>query len=156
MKKGIVGDKAPELRVSQWIDGNGQVRDPLKLAEIGPDYKILFFYQHWCPGCHLHGFPALKRMIDHLSKRGVGFAVIQTVFEGYETNTADKLAVDQSNHHLHIPFGHDMSMDNELYSATVADYLPGGTPWFVIIDPQGVVIFNDFQLDFKKFLEIVE
>ncbi|AMS41435.1 hypothetical protein N7E70_011930 [Aminobacter sp. NyZ550] len=27
------------------------------------------------------------------------------------------------------------------------DYRTGGTPWFIIIDPAGKVVFNDFHLD---------
>ena len=52
MPIGIVGSTAPELKVSYWIDSNGKERHPLKLAELGPDFKVLFFFQNWCPGCH--------------------------------------------------------------------------------------------------------
>ena len=156
MKVGIVGHQAPELRVSYWIDGSGEKRNPLTLAELGVGYKILFFYQHWCPGCHLHGFPRLKRLITHLENRGVGFAVIQTVFEGNEENTVDKLALDQERHHLHIPFGHDASVGNNHPSNTMQDYATGGTPWFVLIDPKGLVIYNDFLLDFEEFITLVK
>ena len=33
---------APELRVQKWIDGQGQERESLKLAELGDGYKLSF------------------------------------------------------------------------------------------------------------------
>jgi len=156
MPIGIVGSTAPELKVSYWIDSNGKERHPLKLAELGPDFKVLFFFQNWCPGCHTDGFPQLKRLIDHLEHRGVGFAAIQTVFEGMDTNTKDKILVNQRRHHLKIPFGHDAPLTANLYPATIEDYRSRGTPWFVLINPNNVVIYNDFRLNFEKALMIIK
>ena len=57
------GAQAPELRVQHWIGGDGHRLDvPLKLSDIGSGPKILFAFQHWCRGCHLHGFPTLQRL----------------------------------------------------------------------------------------------
>ena len=36
---------------------------PVTLSELGPRHRVLFFYQHWCPGCHSHGFPALSLLL---------------------------------------------------------------------------------------------
>lgn len=156
MQNGIVGSAAPELQVPYWIDSNGRERQPLKLADLGPDFKILFFFQHWCPGCHIDGFPQLKRLVDHLEHRGVGFAAIQTVFEGVDTNTEDKIALNQQRHHLKIPFGHDAPLNTDLYPITIENYRSAGTPWFVVIDPSNLVIYNDFKLDFNKILRMLK
>ena len=79
---------APELRVRRWIGGDGGSGvAPLKLSDLGTGPKILFAFQHWCQGCHLHGFPTLQKLHGALSTKGVGFAVIQTVFEGALENT---------------------------------------------------------------------
>ena len=43
---------APELRVPHWIDGNGKDRPPLKLAELGGGFKVIFAFKAMCPGCH--------------------------------------------------------------------------------------------------------
>lgn len=73
---------ATELRVPHWIDAKGNARNPLKLAELGNGFKVLYLFQAWCPGCHSHGFPTLKRLVDAMTPHGFGFAAIQTVFEG--------------------------------------------------------------------------
>jgi hypothetical protein len=30
------------------------------LSVFGPRHRVLFFYQHWCPMCHSHGFPGCR------------------------------------------------------------------------------------------------
>jgi thiol-disulfide isomerase/thioredoxin len=155
MEIGIAGNQAPELRVPYWINPDGKERPKLKLAELGDGYKVMFFFQHWCPGCHSEGFPVLKILVDHFRDRGVGFAVIQTVFEGSDINTPDKLVLDQTYHHLRVPFGHDIASPGNRYPATIEDYRTGGTPWFVTIDPHNVVCDNGFAFDFDRFVSLL-
>src|SRR3546814_6634379 len=54
MQTGIAGLPAPQLRDVRWIDGSGEERGPLSLDDLGDGYRILYFFQHWCPGCHAH------------------------------------------------------------------------------------------------------
>jgi len=99
--------QAPELQVLKWIGKDGGTIAPLALSDVGTGPKILFAFQHWCRGCHLHGFPTLQRLHGALSPKGVGFAVIQTVFEGAHENTFEKLRVNQLKYELPVAFGHD-------------------------------------------------
>ncbi len=94
MQAELKNQQAPELRVSHWIGADGFDIEPLKLADLGSGYKILYCFQHWCPGCHAHGFPTLRNLVDNLADDGVGFAVVQTVFEGADANTVDKLRIN--------------------------------------------------------------
>lgn len=146
MTNGIRSRVAPELAVPNWIDERGQPRSPLTLAELGSRYRVLFFYQHWCPGCHSHGFPTLLELIERTAPEDVGFAVVQTVFEGLDVNTADQLAHDQKRYGLRLPFGHDTISRDGRYPTTMVNYRTGGTPWFVVIDPAGTVVENGFEL----------
>ena len=147
---------APELRVPFWIDGDGREREPLKLEELGRGYKIVYCFQHWCPGCHSSGFPTLVRLIEALKGQAFGFAVVQTVFEGAETNTVARLRETQLRYGLRIPFGHDAAPEGSRLPTIMADYGTGGTPWFIVIDPSGDVVFNDFRLDADRFLALVD
>lgn len=156
MSTKILNKQAPELRVATWIDADGKNRAPLRLAELGDGYKILYCFQHWCPGCHSSGFPTLKRLVDELSGKGFGFAVVQTVFEGAQTNTSERLRETQLRYALELPFGHDPAPEGENYPTVMADYHTRGTPWFIVIDPKGEVIFNDFRLDADRFLSAFE
>lgn len=148
----IVENQAPELRVPYWIDGEGVPRAPLGLAELGPGYKILYCFQHWCAGCHASGFPTLVRLVEALNDKGFGFAVIQTVFEGVEENTVERLREEQLRYGLHLPFGHDAPREGEHYPTVMEDYGTGGTPWFILIDPKGSVLFSHFHFNADHFL----
>ena len=153
MQFGSLNGLAHELRVGRWIDGNGDPMDkPLRLADLGTGYKIIYAFQHWCPGCHSRGFPTLKYLHDNLTDKGFRFAAIQTVFEGSEVNTFDKLRVNQEQYGLKIPFGHDVPAVGERHPSFMEDYVSGGTPWFTVIDPQGNEVYADFRLDPVRFM----
>jgi hypothetical protein len=36
------------------------------------------------------------------------------------------------------------------------DYRTGGTPWFIVIDPTGEVIYGGFRLDAEAFIASIE
>nr|WP_315230542.1 TlpA family protein disulfide reductase [uncultured Albidiferax sp.] len=141
----------PELRVPQWIDAQGNPSRPLELADLGDGFKVIFCFQHGCPGCHSHGFPTLKALVEALSGQGFGFAAVQTVFEAAQINTFDRLRETQLRYGLAIPFGHDPAMDR--YPSLMADFETRGTPWFIVIDPLGEVVHSDFRLNAERLLE---
>ena len=150
--------RAPELRVAQWIDALGLARAPLTLAELGDGFKVIYCFQHWCAGCHSHGFPALLKLVGALSGSdsgfSFGFAVVQTVFEGAEANTLERLRETQLRYGLELPFGHDHPAANHgaVIPTVMQDYRTGGTPWFIVISPAGEVVFSDFQLDAERLI----
>ena len=131
--------------VSEWIDGDGKPTS-FKLSEQKGKFIFMEFWQAWCPGCHAHGFPSLKKMTDALSdnKHFVSIA-IQTTFEGFSTNTADQMQVMQKRYDLPIIMGHDAG-NEEAHPYTMKSYRSGGTPWAVLISPEGKVIYNDFSI----------
>jgi thiol-disulfide isomerase/thioredoxin len=81
MTQSIAGQPAPELAVPYWIDAEGNERPPLTLKELGARHRLLFFYQHWCGGCHSHGFPTLQALVQDPRTKDVGVAAVQTARE---------------------------------------------------------------------------
>lgn len=154
MSFGLVHQVAPPLRVKQWIDASGQDIAPLSLSDLGAAYIILYCFQDWCPGCHSTGFPTLQYLHSKLARGGFGFAAIQTVFEGKDINTFDKLRVNQQRYQLAIPFGHDTPPEGRWYPTFMEDYRSQGTPWFTVIDPDHNVVYADFLLNPQRFLEL--
>ena len=146
---GIAGKEAPELAITDWIDGAGKTTS-FKLADHKGKFVFMEFWQSWCPGCHAHGFPTLKKISDAFSDNEHFVAVaIQTTFEGHTTNTSDKMREIQNQYDLDIIFGHDAG-DPEVahgHPKTMIDYRSGGTPWAVMISPEGKVLFNDFHIN---------
>ena len=157
MQFGRRHENAPELRVLEWIGSDGRTLDtPLKLSDLGTGTKILFAFQHGCPGCHSRGFPTLQTLHTALADRDFRFAAIQTVFESAKVNTSDKLRLNQERYHLPIPFGHDFPAPGERHPTFMEDYRSAGTPWFTIINPTGKIAFADFRLDVARFLSALD
>jgi thiol-disulfide isomerase/thioredoxin len=149
---GILGQTAPKWEVSSWINENGELDESIDFENYIGKNKVLFFFQNWCHGCHTVGFPTLQRMTTALAKNeNIVFFAIQTVFEGQTENTFDKLHQNQKKYDLKIPFGHDCGDDTTHFtSKTMRQYQTGGTPWFVVIDSNGIVIFNDFHINSQR------
>ena len=146
---GIVGQPAPELKVPLWVDGNGNTISSPTVTDKKGEFTVIYCFQSWCPGCHSVGLPSLQKMVKELEGNDkVNFLAIQTVFEGAEANTYEKMLGVQEKYDLHIPFGHDVGDKTTANrSSTMYNYRTGGTPWFIFIDGDGKVIFNDFHID---------
>ncbi len=156
---GIEGRVAPELSKNiQWVDENGVDREPVQLADHKGKFKVIYGFQSWCPGCHSIGLPALKKMSDALEDSDkVAFFAIQTVFEGAHTNTKEKLNETQDKYDLKIPFGHDKGNNaSGNRSITMRDYRTGGTPWFIFVDQEGKVVFNDYHINLDAAIEYLK
>ena len=140
--------KAKEFEVKDWIDANGNKTEQIKLADFKGKFKILYCFQSWCPGCHNKGLPDLKKMVEALEgNEKVKFLAIQTVFEGHQENTYEKMVETQKQYELKIPFGHDAGNDGKSHSNIMTNYQTGGTPWFIFIDKYDNVVFSDFHLN---------
>lgn len=148
---------APEFDVKQWIDGEGKSIDPIKLSDFKGKFKIVYCFQNWCPGCHSKGLPDLKKMVEALEGHdNIIFIAVQTVFEGFEENTFEKLRETQTKYNLKIPFGHDAGDDGKSASNIMKNYRTGGTPWFLFIDTRDNVVFSDFHLNSDAAIEFLK
>ena len=47
MNYGIFGQKAPELNLNTWIDGNGKEMEPVNLKDFRGKVIYLYFFQNW-------------------------------------------------------------------------------------------------------------
>ncbi|WP_432720598.1 peptide-methionine (R)-S-oxide reductase MsrB [Jeongeupia wiesaeckerbachi] len=149
---GILGQAAPELGVRQWVDAAGQPLASYGLAEMPGAYKLLFCFQDACPGCHSHGFPSLIKLVEGLrGSRIVSFAAVQTAFEDFEANNYERMLAAQQRYALLIPFGHDAGEGRHGAGSVLMErFRNGGTPWFIVIDPDGNVVYNHFHIDADK------
>ncbi len=149
--------RAPEFNVNQWIDANGNKTNPIHLSDFKGKFKVLYCFQSWCPGCHSKGLPDLKKMVNALDgNNNVTFLAIQTVFEGHDDNTFEKMVETQKQYELKIPFGHDAGDDGKSRSHIMTNYKTGGTPWFIMIDKHDNVVFSDFHLNPVAAIEFLK
>jgi hypothetical protein len=155
---GIVGQLAPEFVVDEWltnVDGPA-----FGLADIETPFVYLYFFQQYCPACHLFGFRTLKDIRSTLVDDGLdgstSFVAIQTVFQQHDVNTAAAAQIAIRRHRLHdIPFGHAASEPGARPQIMV-DYAAPGTPWAVLIGPDRSVVANGFRLFVGPTVELIK
>lgn len=154
--RGIEGQAAPELTLDYWIDGNGKPSN-FSVHESRGKWVFLKCFQNWCPGCHSSGFPTLKAFSDEFyGHPKVAIAAIQTVFEGYHSNTQDAVRELQLRYELPVTMGHDPgNKETHAVPSTMRKYRTGGTPWLVLINPDGMIVFNGFHVNSNKLIEYV-
>ena len=104
------------------------------------------------------GFPTLKNLVEKFKgKDEIKFIAVQTVFEGYKSNTKEKLRENQLKYSLKIPMAHDPgNPDTHEIPQTMSKYRSGGTPWTVIIDSSGKVVYNDFHIKVAQAISLIE
>ena len=150
-KAGIQGQKAPLLYISTWH----QLPEGKELVEL-TDYKdkivVMLFFQHWCKSSQEISLPILKNLVSkYEGNDGIVFLAIQTAFEGFLDNTPDKLAVTAEKFGLKIPFGHNIKAPE--FPGISGTYKPRGTPWWVIVDRQGIVEYNGTILNEEEAIK---
>ena len=153
---GILGREAPEWDIDWWIDGDGEPTD-IRLRDYRGKVVYLMCFQSWCPGCHSVGFPTLQALVkEYEDNDDVVFVAVQTVFEGFTTNSRDKVRDTQKRYKLDIPMGHDPgSHSPQTWPNVMFNYRSGGTPWVVVIDRKGVVRYNDFHIRPEQAVRLI-
>jgi hypothetical protein len=81
-----IGEKAPNLKVSQWIQGLptnfDKEKDHIVLVEV---------FQVNCPGCFLYGIPEAINIYNKYHSEGVIVLGVATAFEDFDKNTKENL-----------------------------------------------------------------
>lgn len=104
------------------------------------------------------GFPTLQKLTQtYKNQNQVKFLAVQTVFEGYAYNSRDKLRKNQLEWGLNIPMAHAAGnpLTHEI-PEIMKQYRSGGTPWSVIIDPKGVVAYNNFHIEPPQAIALID
>ncbi len=151
---GIIGQAAPSWGVTQWTN-LPQDQKTLDITDFSGKVLYLYCFQSWCPGCRQYGFPTLVDLVDRYeTAEDVAFVAVQTVFEGYQINTAPAGRRMAQEFGLDIPVGHDGSKGKR--SILMRRYRTRGTPWAIIIDKRGTVRFNGFHIAPDDAAELID
>jgi len=103
------------------------------------------------------GFPTLQKLTQAFKDDDqVTFLAVQTVFEGYGFNSDDKLRKNQLKWDLKIPMAHASGNPHtHEVPEIMRNYRSGGTPWAVIINQQGTVIYNHFHIEAEQATAVI-
>lgn len=152
-KPGIVDEMGPELTPSEWwgIENN----ESALLANNRDKVVCLLFFQTDCHYSNSEGLPILKELQeDYGDDPQVKLIALQTPFRSDDLNTlaAAKALFEEKG--LKGPVGHEGNSRKK--SETYINYKVPGTPWFVVMDKQGVVRYNDSSLPIEEAREMFE
>jgi hypothetical protein len=104
------------------------------------------------------GFPTLKKLTETFKDNDqVTFLAVQTVFEGYGFNSDAKLRKNQQKWDLKIPMAHAPgNQQTHAVPLIMRNYRSGGTPWTVIINQNGTVMYNHFHIEAEQAVVLIE
>lgn len=86
MMQAIVGQKAPNLKVSKWVQGL-----PTNIDKEKDRVVLIEVFQVNCPGCFLYGIPEAINIYKKYQKEGVTVLGVATAFEDFDKNTLENL-----------------------------------------------------------------
>ncbi len=81
-----IGDKAPNIGVSEWIQGY-----PTNVDKNFGKIILIEVFQVNCPGCFLYGIPESISVYNSFKRDDVVVWGLATAFEDYDKNTIDNL-----------------------------------------------------------------
>ncbi|MGR3914870.1 MAG: TlpA family protein disulfide reductase [Gammaproteobacteria bacterium] len=81
-----IGEKAPNLRISEWAQG-----DAVNFDALGGRVVLVKVFQVNCPGCFLHAFPEAIGIHEKYNKQGLTVFGLATAFEDFDKNTYENL-----------------------------------------------------------------
>ena len=111
--------------------------------------------QSWCPGCLSQGLPTIKELSEkYQNNKKIQFLAVQTVFEGFGVNSFGKIHSIRRRFGLRIPMAHDDGAGKG--SILMRKYKSRGTPWAIIIDQNGNVIYSNFHITPQHASKIID
>ena len=81
-----IGKKAPNLKVSEWVQGNGA-----NLDQHSGNVVLVEVFQVNCPGCFMYGIPESIEIFNKYKSKDVSVLGMATAFEDFDKNTLKNL-----------------------------------------------------------------
>lgn len=145
----LVGKIAPELAVSEWVNGKG-----FALKDLRGKVVVLEFFQLWCPGCNKFSIPLMKEWAKIFKdEKEIIFVSIHAVFEGHSVQSPRRLKQFLKDEKIQHLVGIDRHLKGDTIPVTMRRYRTGGTPAIAILDKKGRVRFKYFGAFRKEPVE---
>ena len=81
-----IGAKAPNLKVSKWVQGL-----PTNVDKEKDNVVLVEVFQVNCPGCFLYGIPETIELYNKYRGKGLTILGVATAFEDFDKNTLENL-----------------------------------------------------------------
>ena len=74
-----ISKKAPNLKVSEWVQGNDT-----NLDQHSGNVVLVEVFQVNCPGCFMYGIPEAIEIFNKYKSKGVSVLGVATAFEDFD------------------------------------------------------------------------
>jgi len=81
-----IGQKAPSLKVSEWVQGMDT-----NLDKQNDNVVVVEVFQVNCPGCFMYGIPESIEIYNKYKSDGISVLGMATAFEDFDKNTLENL-----------------------------------------------------------------
>jgi hypothetical protein len=81
-----IGKKAPNLKVSEWVQGNNT-----NLDQHNGNVVLVEVFQVNCPGCFMYGIPESIEIFNKYKSKDISVLGVATAFEDFDKNTLKNL-----------------------------------------------------------------
>lgn len=86
MMKAQIGQKAPLLSVSAWVQGG-----PVNFDQLSGKVVLVEVFQVNCPGCFLYALPQAIDLYQRYADHGLSVLGVATAFENFDKNNLENL-----------------------------------------------------------------
>ena len=120
-----IGQKAPNLKVSEWVQGMDT-----NLDKQNDNVVVVEVFQVNCPGCFMYGIPESIEIYNKYKSDGISVLGMATAFEDFDKNTLENL-------HLLLETGETVGETKKMYSQygkSQGDKIPFKIPYPVAMD----------------------
>jgi hypothetical protein len=84
--KAQIGQKAPLLSLSEWVQG-----EPVNFDQLSGRVVLVEVFQVNCPGCFLYALPQAVKLYQRYSNCGLSVLGVATAFEDFDKNNLENL-----------------------------------------------------------------
>ncbi len=88
MQKARIGQKAPLLSVSDWVQGQ-----PTNFDALAGQVVLVVVFQVNCPGCFLYSLPQAIELQQRYAGQGLTVLGVATAFEDFDKNNLENLTL---------------------------------------------------------------
>jgi hypothetical protein len=82
----LIGKRAPNLRVSEWVQGK-----PTNIDKEKDNVILVEVFQVNCPGCFIYGIPECIRLFSRFANNNFKILGLATAFEDFDKNNLENL-----------------------------------------------------------------
>ncbi len=130
--------KAPDFFGLEWYNSKHERIKNIRLADIKGKLTFIDVFIKTCPGCPKSHKIFKKIYNKYKNRKDVQFFGIQSVSYGHERNNLEGLK------EIRKEYGFDFPMAQDDQAVVIAQYGAGGTPWNIVIGPEGTIEHNYF------------